>query len=72
MSTNLLIRVKLQGHDRNEHRMYRVPPHAPLVDVIIAAQSQSNLMQPVRCLGLDVIGTLEPHLFGEYPTLVLR
>lgn len=54
----------------------RTDPRARLVDIIIDARRLDPLRahdpeasQASPCTGFELLGTLEPHLFTEYPEL---
>ena len=53
-----------------ERSIYRVPTDAPLIDVVEAAKNRSELLGEVTCTGVELLGTLEPHLFDQHTSLL--
>lgn len=67
-----LIAVTVTSADaESERSVYRVDPEATLRDVARRALAMATLSAaPLRLAKLEVLGTLEPHLWPEYRDLL--
>jgi hypothetical protein len=67
-----LIAVTVSGRidpEQRERYIYRVPVNASLKDVIETAKLRCEIVGPLTCTGLEVLGELEPHLWEVHPNL---
>lgn len=68
-----LIAVTLQQNrspGSTQRDIYRVPKDARLSEVVHVAKLRSEMPGPVSCNGIEILGTLEPHLFDQYVDLL--
>jgi len=69
--TESLVGVILRNPNGTKERaLYRVPEDVRLVALVDAAIAQSKMEGAVCCESVDLLGTLEPHLFGCYKPLM--
>lgn len=64
---NYLIAVTVTSlAGKRERQLYRVPPEAPLLDVVTKAKLRSELPDFSFQVQLEILGLLEPHLYRHY------
>lgn len=68
---NFLIAVTIRNPEgQTERQVYRVPPEATMMDVVNAARQRSELTGALWCKEIEMLGTLQPHLYGTYVELL--